>query len=109
MKSLNTTYLQTAQAWLLDHGTPLLISLLVLYIGLKIIKVIGNRLRNRMSRIKVHSSLQPFFLSLAITALYCALILAVFNINGYELSAFTSILGGATVAIGLALSGTFQN
>jgi small conductance mechanosensitive channel len=109
MKYSNPTYLATAQAWLLDHGTRLLISLLVLYIGLKLIKVISNRLRNRMSRIKVHASLQPFLLSLSITAFYVALILLVLNINGYELSAFTGILGGATVAIGLALSGTFQN
>src|ERR1700760_4878939 len=103
------SYLPTAEAWLLEHGTRFIISLLVLYIGLKVIKIIGNRMRNRMSRIKVHSSLQPFFLSLAITALYVLLIILVLNINGYELNTFNSILGGATVAIGLALSGTFQN
>jgi small conductance mechanosensitive channel len=62
-----------------------------------------------MSRRKVHSSLQPFFLSLIITALYVLLIILVLNINGYDLTVFSTILGGFTVAVGLALSGTFQN
>lgn len=62
-----------------------------------------------MSKKKVHSSLQPFFLSLAITAIYILLIVLVMNIIGFPLTVFGTILGGFTVAIGLALSGTFQN
>jgi len=102
-------YFKLAQEWLLVHGINFILSLVVLYVGLKAISLISSRLRSRMSRIKVHSSLQPFFLSLAVTALYVALILGVLNINGFKLDTFASILGGATVAIGLALSGTFQN
>lgn len=103
------SYLKVAEAWLLVHGINFLLSLAVLFIGLKVIGFLSSRLRGRMSRNKIHSSLQPFFLSLAVTALYIALILGVLNINGFELNTFASILGGATVAIGLALSGTFQN
>jgi len=98
-----------AATWLIIHGSRLLISIIILLVGLKLIKLLGFRLRNRMSKRKVHSSLQPFFLSLSITALYILLIILALNINGYDITVFSSILGGFTVAVGLALSGTFQN
>jgi small conductance mechanosensitive channel len=105
---LNEFY-QEAYTWLLVHGSRLLISLIILVVGLRFIKVFGLRLRNRMSKKQVHSSLQSFFLSLFITALYALLIIITLNINGYDLAVFSTILGGFTVAVGLALSGTFQN
>ena len=95
--------------WLLIHGTRFIVSIILLLIGLRIIKFIGTRLRGRMSRRKVHSSLQPFFLSLTLTALYILLIVSVLSINQIDIINISTILGGATVALGLALSGTFQN
>jgi small conductance mechanosensitive channel len=62
-----------------------------------------------MSQRQVHSSLQPFFLSLTITSLYFLLIIFVMEIVGIELTIFTTVIGAATVAAGLALSGTLQN
>jgi small conductance mechanosensitive channel len=98
-----------AYRWLIINGSKLLIALIILLVGLKLIKVLGVRMRSRMSKRKVHSSLQPFFLSLAITGLYVLLIISVMNIIGYPPTVFSTILGGFTVAVGLALSGTFQN
>ncbi len=98
-----------AYKWLLINGSKLIIGLIVLLVGLRLIKTFTLRIRARMSRRKVHSSLQPFFLSLAITALYVLLIILVLNIVGFPLAVFSTILGGFTVAVGLALSGTFQN
>lgn len=57
----------------------------------------------------MHSTLQPFFLSLTITTLYALLTLSVFNIIGWELSFLSAIIASFGVAAGLALSGTFQN
>jgi len=62
-----------------------------------------------MNKRQVNSSLQPFFLSFSITTLYVLLIISVFNIIGFELTIFTTIIGAFSVAAGLALSGTFQN
>jgi small conductance mechanosensitive channel len=98
-----------AYTWLLINGSKLLIAGIILLIGLKFIKILGGRLRSRMSKRQVHSSLQPFFLSLSITALYTLLIVLVMTIIGYPLTVFSTIFAGFTVAIGLALSGTFQN
>nr|WP_294791545.1 mechanosensitive ion channel domain-containing protein [uncultured Mucilaginibacter sp.] len=106
--NLHTFYAE-ANRWLIEHGIKFILSLIVLLIGLRIIKFTGTRLRGRMSRRKVHSSLQPFFLSLSLTALYVLLIVSVLAINQINIINVSTILGGATVAIGLALSGTFQN
>ena len=102
-------YYDQVYDYLLYNGTRLILAVLLLLIGLKLIKFIRTRMRDRMSRKQVHSSLQPFFLSLSITALYVLLIILVMNILGWPLTVFTTIIGAFSVAAGLALSGTFQN
>ncbi len=98
-----------AYDWILDIGPKLVIGLIILLIGLWLIKVLRTRIRLRMSNNKVHSSLQPFFLSLAITSLYVLLIIFVMSIVGFQLTIFTTVIGAFSVAAGLALSGTLQN
>ena len=95
--------------WLLSNGPKLLFGIFVFFVGLWIIRILRNSLKNRMSQKQVHSSLQPFFLSLTITSLYFLLIIFVMEIVGIELTIFTTVIGAATVAAGLALSGTLQN
>jgi len=95
--------------WLVLNGPNVIIALIVLVIGLWVIKMLRSRIRQRMSRRKVHSSLQPFFLSLSITGLYVLLIIAVMEIVNIHITIFTTIIGAFSVAAGLALSGTFQN
>ena len=102
-------YYSLVYDWLLINGTRLIIGLIILLIGLRLIKFLRSRIRNRMSKRKVHSSLQPFFLSLAITSLYVLLIVWVMIIVGLPITMFTTIIGAFSVAAGLALSGTFQN
>src|ERR1700744_2215115 len=69
---------------------------IILLIGLWLIKVLRTRLRLRMSRNKIHSSLQPFILSLTITSLYVLSLILVRNIVGLEMAIFTPIIGGVT-------------
>lgn len=98
-----------AYDWLLTVGPRLIIGLIVLFIGLWLIRIIRSRLRGHMNKKQVHSSLQPFFLSLAITSLYVLLIILVITILGFPLTIFTTLIGAFGVAAGLALSGTLQN
>lgn len=95
--------------WLVANGQNYIFGLIVFIFGFWIIKIIRNRLRVRMAKNDVDSSLRPFFQSLTITALYVLLILFVFRIIGFELTVFSTIIGAFGVAAGLALSGTFQN
>ncbi|MDB5117114.1 MAG: Small conductance mechanosensitive channel [Mucilaginibacter sp.] len=98
-----------AYDWIFLHGPGLISGLLILVVGLWLIRLVRSHIRDRMSKKQIHSSLQPFFLSVSITSLYILLIILVMNVIGFPLTIFASIIGGFTVAIGLALSGTFQN
>ena len=95
--------------WLITRGPNYVSGILLFLIGLWFIRLLKTRMRNRMSKKQVHSTLQPFFLSLTITTLYALLTLCVFNIIGWELSFLSAIIASFGVAAGLALSGTFQN
>ncbi|HVW94610.1 MAG TPA: mechanosensitive ion channel domain-containing protein [Mucilaginibacter sp.] len=100
---------QAFHQWLVVRGRVYIFGLLVFIVGLWLIRFLKTRIRHRMIQRKVHSSLQPFFLSLTITSLYILLIIWVMNIIGFEMTIFTTIIGAFSVAAGLALSGTFQN
>jgi small conductance mechanosensitive channel len=93
----------------LDYGPRVISGLIIFFAGLYLIGFLKKRLIGHMSRKEVHSSLQPFFLSLAITALHLILIIVVMEIIGIQLTIFTTVIGAAGVAAGLALSGTLQN
>ena len=95
--------------WVITLAPRYLSGLVLFLIGLWFIRFLRTRLRNRMSKRKVHSSLQPFFLSLTITALYVLLVISVMQMIGLELTIFTTVIGAFSVAAGLALSGTLQN
>ena len=98
-----------AYTWLLNSGVRVITAVVVFLVGIWIIKVLRSRLRKLMLKSKVHSSIQPFIFSLSIPALYVLLILLVIDILGLQLTMFTTIIGAFSVAIGLSLSGTFQN
>lgn len=99
----------TTYNWLLNNGPRLLFGILVFFAGLWIIRFLKKRIRGQMSKKQVHSSLQPFFLSLSISLLYLLLVIVVMEILGIQLTIFTAIIGAGSVAAGLALSGTLQN
>ena len=96
-------------SWIISNGQYYIFGLIVFFAGLWFIRILKARVRARMSKRKVHSTLQPFFLSLTVTGLYVLLILTVLRIVGFELTVFSTIIGAFSVAAGLALSGTFQN
>jgi len=102
-------FYQQLHVWLINNGPRYLFGIILFFVGLWAIAFIKSRLTQRMSKREVHSSLQPFFLSLSITALYGVLIITVFNIIGFQLTFISTVIGALGVAAGLALSGTLQN
>ncbi|MFA6249232.1 MAG: mechanosensitive ion channel family protein [Mucilaginibacter sp.] len=99
----------TLHIWLVTYGPKFLFGIILFFVGLWVIAFIKARLTHRMSKREIHSSLQPFFLSLSITALYAILIITVFNVIGFQLTFISTVVGALGVAAGLALSGTLQN
>lgn len=98
-----------AQDWIIRVGPKILVAIILLFIGLWVIRVIKKWTRNSMKKREVASTLAPFLQSLIITVLYILLILLLMQILGIQMTLFAAIVGGLSVAAGLALSGTLQN
>lgn len=105
---LNKFY-DKAWDWIITVGPRILVALLVLIIGLWLIRLLKRWTRVRMQKRAVSSTLAPFLQSLIITILHILLILLLMQILGIQMTLFAAIIGGVTVAAGLALSGTMQN
>lgn len=95
--------------WVLYKGPSLLIAIFILLFGLWMIRLIKRGLINGMQRRELSPSLQPFLLSLVVTALQVLLIIGIMQVAGVRLTIFTTVIGAFGVAAGLALSGTLQN
>jgi small conductance mechanosensitive channel len=95
--------------WLINSGIRVVTGIIVFFVGIWLVRILKSRLRKVLLKSKVNSSIQPFIFSLSIPALYVLLILLVIDILGLQLTMFTTIIGAFSVAVGLSLSGTFQN
>ena len=87
----------------------IVIALIVLWIGLKIIKLIIKAMRKMMERRNVEVSLQSFLLSMTDIALKVMVVIAILGMIGIETTSFIAVLGAAGLAVGMALQGTLQN
>jgi small conductance mechanosensitive channel len=95
--------------WSVEYGSRLITGVIILVIGIWVIRLLKKLVIGQMSKREIHSSLQPFFLSLSITGLNIMLFYVVLDTVGIPMTIFTTVIGTAGVAVGLALSGTFQN
>ncbi|RZL15662.1 MAG: mechanosensitive ion channel, partial [Pedobacter sp.] len=95
--------------WIIIKAPSVIIGIVVLVLGLYLIKWLGKWLQNGMHRKDVNPSLRPFLSSLLIITLRILLVLSVMQIIGIQLTFLTVLIGGISVAAGLALSGTLQN
>lgn len=95
--------------FVVDFSFRLVGAIILFYIGKFIIKRIYLTVRKIMMANDMDGSLTSFVLSLIKIVLYFILIMIVVHILGVETSSFLAIFASATVAIGLALTGTLQN
>lgn len=87
----------------------LCIALVVFFVGKFIIGKICQVLTTVFLKRDIDKSLSTFILSLIRILLYFILIISVVGILGIETSSFLAIFASASVAIGLAFTGTLQN
>ena len=97
------------QGYISAYGLRLLGALVVLIAGLWIIKVLVRGSQRLMSKGKIDPSLSSFLKSMIDIALKTLLIISVMSMLGVAMTSFIAILGAATLAVGMALSGTLQN
>jgi len=98
-----------AYTWILTIGPRILVGIVILIVGLWLIRLIKKGMYHHMKQKEFDASLQPFLVSLIITALQILLVLALMQILGLQMTIFTALIGAIGVAAGLALSGTLQN
>lgn len=94
---------------LIPYGIKLIVSLLVLFVGLAVIKKIMKILEKHFNRMRIDETLKPFILSLIRISLKVLLVLSVVAKLGVETSSFVAVLGAASFAIGLAFQGSLSN
>lgn len=100
----------TALAEMVAGFIPKLLgAILILWIGLKLIKMLKRSLTKIMERQKLELSLKGFLTSLIDVILKILLIIMVMDIIGVKATSFIAILGAAGLAVGMALQGTLQN
>lgn len=100
-----TPYIPT----LLGYGTKIIIFILGIYIGLKIIKNGVNLLKKVLNKQHLDKTLTKFLMSIVESVLKVLLFLSLVQYVGIPTTSFVAIFGAASLAIGMALSGTLQN
>ena len=94
---------------LTDFIPNLVGALILLFIGLKVIKILGSMLTKLMNRSKADTAVVRFVSTTVKILLRFILILAVIQKIGIETTSFIAMLGAAGLAVGMALQGTLQN
>lgn len=93
----------------LNLGTKILAAIAIYLIGAWLIKKIKNITRKIFTKKNVDPSLSSFVLSTVSILLTLILVIVTIDTLGVDTTSFVALLGGAGLAIGMALSGTLQN
>ena len=102
-------YLSAKKDSLVAIGLNVLGAILVLWIGLKIIKIISNKVLKKLIKTNIDATLLPFLVTLITWLLRIMLFISVTDMMGIQTTSFVAILGAAGLAVGLALQGALSN
>ncbi len=113
MDTINTgvveAYLQELPDKALRFGIRVVLALIVLFIGIKLIGLIGKLFRKLMTRHNADVGVAQYLQSLIMIVLYVLLIFLIASSFGLDAATVVAVLGSAGVTIGLALQGSLAN
>lgn len=95
--------------WIISKSGSVLVAVLFIIIGLRLVSVFLKILRRSFERSKMESSVAGFLLSIIRVLCYTLVFITAAAIVGFEVTSFVTILGTASLAIGLALQGALSN
>lgn len=95
--------------WVINNGPKIAFAIIVLFVGLWLIRVLNRWIKKEMVRRNFNLTLRYFLQNLIAIILQILLIFLAMQVAGIQLTFFTAIIAGLSVAVGLALSGTLQN
>ncbi len=93
----------------IDYGLKIIGALIVLYLGFLIGGKVQSAVMHRLEKVNFDASLTKFFGSLSKWGIILLTFLACLSIFGVETTSFAAVIGGASVAIGLALQGSLSH
>lgn len=95
--------------WAVMNLPRIALAIVVLLLGLWLSRVFSKWLRRTLEKKDFNASLRYFILNLIVIAVQILVVVFSLQIAGVQLTFFTAIVAGLSVAAGLALSGTLQN
>ena len=87
----------------------ILITILIFFIGVKLIKIALKLIRKSMEKAKAEKGVITFVTSFLRAAMYVVLIFVIASRLGVDAASIVALLGSAGVAIGLAIQGSLSN
>lgn len=102
-------YIDLAIDALVFYVPKVVLALVLLWIGFKIAKKVGEAARNALRKAKINESIVPFFGSMAEIAIKVVVLLFAASTVGIETASLVAVLAAAGFAIGLALQGSLGN
>lgn len=101
--------LQTLIDYAIKYGLQFLIAVLILIIGFWLTGKLTKSLKKLMEVRKLDPSLCSFVYSLVNIVLKILVVIIVLTTVGVQMTSIIAVLGAASLAVGMALSGTLQN
>lgn len=102
-------YLNKIGDWALEKGFQLVLAILCMYIGMRISRMIVKMIGKSFRKSNMEESVASFLLSLIKFVLYAIVFITAASIVGFQVTSLVTILGTASLAIGLALQGSLAN
>ena len=102
-------YLSKLGDWALNKGFQLVLAIICMYIGMKLSKLIVKMIRKSFKKSNMEESVASFLLSLIKFTFYAIVFITAASIVGFQVTSLVTILGTASLAIGLALQGSLAN
>lgn len=106
---LLSSLLDQGLMWLSTYGLRLVVALLILFIGNKLAKKLGDLLGRIMEKKNIDPTLIPFTKGIVHYLLLAVVVIAALGQLGINITSFLAILGAAGLAIGLALKDSLSN
>lgn len=95
--------------WLMGKLGSVVIAIIFILVGLKVVSIFIKFLKKSFERSKMEMSVAGFLLSALRVAGYILVFITAAAMVGIEVTSFVTILGTASLAIGLALQGALSN
>ena len=102
-------YLRELGDWALNKGFQLILAIICMYLGVKLSRLIVKMIHKSFHKSNLEESVASFLLSLIKFGLYAIVFITAASIVGFQVTSLVTILGTASLAIGLALQGSLAN